>query len=87
MFLGMVIVGLLVRRVERLYRLAPASSGLAAVPYEVLMVALALLLPITDVTGVLIFTMKYLVFMTALLWLVKSASKVRPTIPRQRPST
>jgi hypothetical protein len=70
--LGMVMVGLLLRRVEHLYRIASATGGLSALPYGILIVALGLQLPITDVTGVLIFVIKYFVLTGAVVWIVRS---------------
>lgn len=71
---GMAVLGALLRWVERLYRASPATAGLSAVPYGLLLVALALVLPTGDVTGTGLFVIQYLLSLTAVLWL----ARVRP---------
>jgi hypothetical protein len=69
--IGMIIFGLLVRRVERWYHLASATQGLAAIPCGVLVVALCLKLPAGDVTGVTIWILETLPLLALLLWIVR----------------
>jgi oligosaccharide repeat unit polymerase len=74
---GMVLVGAIIRWVERLYRLAPQTDGLSAIPYGILIVGTCLQLPIDDVTGVLTPILEYLVTLAVLLWLVRERSPRR----------
>ncbi len=70
--IGMALFGALLRRVERWHRLAPATGGLTAIPYGVLVVALCLRLPVSDVTGVAISIIEELPLLALLVWAVRA---------------
>jgi oligosaccharide repeat unit polymerase len=76
--IGMIIFGVLVRRVERWHHLASATQGLAAIPYGVLVVALCLRLPASDITGVTIWILEDLLPLALLLWLVRERTVDSP---------
>jgi len=69
--LAMAVLGLLLRRVELLYRAGPATGGLSALPYGLLAVSLALVLPTGDVTGTVLFLLQILLPAIAVLWLAR----------------
>ena len=69
--LGMALFGALLRRVERWHRLAPATGGLTAIPYGILVVALCLELPVSDVTGVAISVLEDLPLLGVLVWVAR----------------
>ena len=69
--LAMAVLGLLLRRVELLYRAGPATGGLSALPYGLLAVSLALVLPTGDVTGTVLFLLQILLPVIAVLWLAR----------------
>ena len=79
---GMVLVGAMIRWVERLYRLARQTDGLSAIIYGILIVGMCLQLPIDDVTGVLTPILENLVTLTVLLWLVRER---RPRVAATAP--
>ena len=76
--IGMVAFGALLRRVERWHRLAPETGGLTAIPYGVLVVALCLKLPVSDITGVAISILEDLPLLALLVWIVRERSPGRP---------
>lgn len=69
--IGMVLLGAVIRWVERLYRLVGRTNGLSAIPYGVLIVGTCLQLPITDVTGVSTSMLESLVTLAILLRIVR----------------
>jgi oligosaccharide repeat unit polymerase len=69
--IGMALLGAIIKRVERWYKLVHRTGGLSAIPYGVLIVGLCLQLPIVDLTGVLTSVLETLITLTALLWLVR----------------
>lgn len=68
--IGMGLFGALLRRVERWHHLAAATGGLSAIPYGVLVVALCLKLPVSDITGVAISILEDLPVLALLVWIV-----------------
>lgn len=68
---GMALLGAMIRRVERWYRLVHQTDGLSAIIYGILVVGLCLQLPITDFTGILTSVLENLVTVAVLLWLVR----------------
>jgi oligosaccharide repeat unit polymerase len=68
---GMVLLGAVIRWVERWYRLVRETGGLSAIPYGVVIVGTCLQLPIDDLTGVLTPVIENLVTLAILLWLVR----------------
>ena len=69
--IGMTPLGIGIRRAEHWYQLAPATDGLAAIPYGVLVVALCLLIPSSDVTLALARVLEELTGLVLLLWIVR----------------
>ena len=90
---GMALFGALLRRVERWHRLAPATGGLTAIPYGILVVALCLKLPVSDVTGVVISVLEDLPLLALLVWILRtplptvSSSAVAGTRAKARSGT
>ena len=72
---GMMLLGAVIRWVERLYRLGSQTDGLSAIPYGILIVGTCLQLPTDDLTGVLTPILENLVILTVLLWLVRERSQ------------
>ena len=68
--IGAFILGWLLRWVARLYHTSPASQGLSALPYGLMMVSLALILPTGDVTGTVLFVIQYASALALGLWLI-----------------
>jgi hypothetical protein len=68
---GMLLVGMVIRWVERFYRLVGQTDGLSAIPYGIFIVGTCLQLPIVDVTGVLTPVAENLTTLAVLLWLVR----------------
>lgn len=77
---GMALFGALLRRVERWHRLAPATGGLTAIPYGILVVALCLKLPVSDVTGVVISVLEDLPLLALLVWALRTPA---PPVPNR----
>lgn len=69
--IGMLLLGALVRRVDVWYQMAPASDGLAAIPYGIFVIGLCLLLPINDVTGSVAAVLEALVALGVAMWFVR----------------
>jgi hypothetical protein len=69
--LGMAILGAAVRQVERWYTRVEATSGLSAILFGVIGIPVCLLLPISDLTGVLTIVLQNMVILLILLWLAR----------------
>jgi hypothetical protein len=79
---GMIVFGVLVRRVERLHQLVSATQGLAALLYGVLIIFLCLRLPTNDITGTIQEVVELLLPLTVLLWIVRerTVESARPIL-------
>ena len=69
--IGMMLLGAVIKWVERLYRLVGQTNGLSAILYGIFIVGLCLQLPITDLTGILTTVIEELAALVVLLWLIR----------------
>jgi oligosaccharide repeat unit polymerase len=70
--IGMFLLGVLIKRLSRWYRLVELTDGLSAIVFGIMIVATCLQLPITDVTGVLIPLLENFLVLSIGLWLARS---------------
>lgn len=85
---GMLLLGFVIKRIERWYRLVEATSGLSAIFYGVVVTAACLQLPIADFTGVLTTALENLAILAVMLWACRDRG--RPygiAVPYQEVST
>jgi hypothetical protein len=77
--LGMLLLGMGIRQVERWYEDVAATDGLSALLFGVVGIAVCLQLPIADFTGILTIIVQNLVILAVLFWAAR-----RPAFRRSR---
>ncbi len=84
--LGMLVVGVAVRKVERWYAMVDSTAGLSALLYGVVGIPICLQLPISDFTGVLTIALQNLAILLVLLWIARHRRKGLPSTSEPVPS-
>ena len=78
--LGMLLLGMGIRQVERWYENVAATDGMSALFFGVVGIGVCLQLPISDFTGILTIIIQNLVILAILFWVAR-----RPEFRRSRP--
>lgn len=76
--LGMFILGVAIKQIERWYAMVGSTAGLSALLFGVVGIATCLQLPIADFTGILTIALENLVILAVLLWLARKRSSTAP---------
>jgi oligosaccharide repeat unit polymerase len=75
--IGMFLLGAVIKRLNRWYRLVQSTDGLTAIIFGMMIVATCLQLPVTDLTGVLIPLIENVVVLSIALWFVRERTPGR----------
>ena len=77
--LGMLVLGMGIRQVERWYESVAATGGLSALAFGLIGIGICLQLPISDFTGILTIVVQDLIILAIVFWIAR-----RPEFSRRR---